>query len=263
MNMRTIEAEAILKLTVSLAEGPMWLSSTGEISWVEPFGGNLHIFDPIRRSDRVINVGPYVGSAAPDNLGGFVLAVKQGFARVTVSGEIESLADFVEQGVRLNDGKCAPDGAFWAGTMGENREPAAGSLYRLSSAGLVTKHLTGVTVSNGMAWDVEGRHFFYIDSPTRKIDCFDVDPTTHELSNRSTFIEIQEGWGNPDGMAIDDDGCIWVALWGGGRVVRYSPNGVPNRVVELPVKYPTSFVVALGRWSESLLASALEATSIP
>ena len=96
--MRTIEAEAILKLTVSLAEGPMWLSSTGEISWVEPFGGNLHIFDPIRRSDRVINVGPYVGSAAPDNLGGFVLAVKQGFARVTVSGEIESLADFVEQG---------------------------------------------------------------------------------------------------------------------------------------------------------------------
>ncbi len=238
--MKRIKAEAVLKSTVSLAEGPMWLSSTGELSWVEPFDGNLHIFNPESREDRVIDVGPYVGSAAPDISGGFVFATRQGFARLTSSGEIESLAGLVEQGVRLNDGKCAPDGAFWAGTIGENREPLAGSLYRLSPTGSITIQLTGVTVSNGMAWEPDGKRFYYIDSPTRRIDSFDVDSTTQELSNRRTFIEVQEGWGNPDGMAIDDEGCLWVALWGGGKVVRYTPEGVPDTVVELPVKYVTS-----------------------
>jgi sugar lactone lactonase YvrE len=139
----------------------------------------------------------------------------------------------------VRDGACDPAGRFWAGTMAIDERPGAGSLYRLDPDGQVTLIIAGVTISNGLAWSADARRMFYVDSPTQRIDVFHFELATGAIANRRPFASIPVEDGIPDGLTIDVDDGVWVALWGGGRLHRYTRGGVLDRVVRVPVTYPT------------------------
>jgi sugar lactone lactonase YvrE len=137
---------------------------------------------------------------------------------------------------RMNDGKCDPAGRFWAGTMPFDPAPGSqsGAMYRLDKDFQVTKVLSGVTLTNGLDWTLDGQHMYYIDSMTQGVDVFDFDPATGNLANRKRLITIAPEQGLPDGMTVDAEGGLWVALHGSGSVRRYMPDGRVDRVVRVP-----------------------------
>lgn len=155
-----------------------------------------------------------------------MLAVQRGFARFTPeSGSLEIMAEPERDmpGNRFNDGKCDPAGRFWAGTMDVNFAPGKGSLYRLGIDGSVRRMLSGVSCSNGIVWTRDARIMYYIDTPTREIAAFDFDASTGDIAQRRVAVRIPEHLGFPDGMCIDADDNLWVAMWGGSSVTRWNP----------------------------------------
>ena len=141
-------------------------------------------------------------------------------------------------GNRINDGKADPAGRLWFGTMGKGWEPGVAALYRLDERGLRVI-ADGVTLSNGLDWDVERRRMYYVDSATQQIDVFDYDVATGAVENRRRWAAIDAADGLPDGLCLDAEGCLWLALFGGGVVRRYDPDGAVMANVTLPVAHPT------------------------
>ena len=227
---------------VELGEGPVWDDRQGVLIWVNIWAGDVHSYDPASGRDSAIGVGQPVGAAVPRRSGGLVLAVRDGFAFLDPDGRLTSVAEVEagNPGNRMNDGKCDRHGRFWAGTMAGDSRPGAGALYRLDPDLSVTRVLEGVTVSNGLAWSLDDRTMYYIDTPTQRVDAFDYDPGSGTIENRRPLIEIPEEAGSPDGMTIDAEGFLWVALYGGRAVRRFSPDGRLERVVELPAANVTS-----------------------
>jgi sugar lactone lactonase YvrE len=161
----------------------------------------------------------------------------------------------VGAGVRFNDGKCDPAGRFWAGTMAYDDEPAVGALFRLDPDLSVSKQLSDVTISNGLAWSGDQRTMYYIDTPTRRVDRFAFDPESGSISDRQTVVEIPETSGYPDGMTIDAEEGLWIAMWDGGRIERYI-GGRLERIVEMPVSRPTSIAFGGSDYDEMFVTSA-------
>jgi sugar lactone lactonase YvrE len=141
---------------------------------------------------------------------------------------------------RMNDAVADPSGRFWAGSMACDQSPGNGALYRLDPDGSVRTMLRGLTISNGPAFTADGRTMYLSDTPLGHVDRFDVDPGTGELSGRRPFLRIAESDGAPDGLTVDAQGHLWVALFGGGAVRRYRPDGELDRTVSLPARQPTS-----------------------
>jgi sugar lactone lactonase YvrE len=174
-------------------------------------------------------------------MGGLVVALRDGFG-ILADGHLQMVAP-VEADLpdnRMNDGKCDPAGRYLAGTMHLDELLGRGALYRLNSDLSVDRLITGVTISNGLAWSIDGRLMYYIDSPTQRVDAFDYDTESGELSNRRPFVHISPDIGAPDGMTLDSEGCLWVALFDGGAVHRFTPDGALETVVELPTRQITS-----------------------
>ncbi|HXW82755.1 MAG TPA: SMP-30/gluconolactonase/LRE family protein, partial [Acidimicrobiales bacterium] len=146
--------------------------------------------------------------------------------------------------VRFNEGKVGPEGRFVAGTMDWHEQEALGKLYQLGPDGAVTTLLDGVAISNGLDATDDGKALFYIDTPLGGVDVFERDPATGALSGRRRFVDVPAADGAPDGMTLDAEGCIWVALWGGGQVRRFDPSGRLIAAVEVPARQVSS--VAFG-----------------
>jgi L-arabinonolactonase len=160
-------------------------------------------------------------------------------------GELEWLyrPELEYRGTRFNDGRVDPAGRFWAGTMveGDARDaaslPVRGSLYWVGN-GSRGRALRDIGISNSLCFSPDGKTLYFADSPTRQIMAYALDPVTGELGAGRVFART-EGQGVPDGSAVDAEGCLWNAEWGGARVVRYAPDGRIDRVLELPVSQPT------------------------
>jgi sugar lactone lactonase YvrE len=219
---------------VEHAEGPFWYG--GRFGWVDVMAGRLWVagYDGETLTDpKSYDVGRPVGAAVPCTAGGWVLAAGTAFLKLEENGTVtpltEDLADPSQ--VRMNDGKCDPAGRFWAGTMDNQETRPIGSLYVFD--GRLRTVLDGVTISNGLGWSPDHRLMYYIDTPTDRVDVFDYDKDSGEISGRRPFVDVHGG--HPDGMTVDDEGFLWVALWGGGAVRRYDPDGRPAGVVHLPV----------------------------
>ncbi len=225
-----------------LGEGPRWDAAAQRLLWVDIEAGALHLFDPARGDDRKIPLGIRVGAVAPTQAGGVLAALADRLAVVDL--EDESVHTLVEvphgEGLRLNDGACDPAGRFWVGSMALDYARGAGALYRYSSDGGLDRMLEDVTISNGIGWSPDGGTMYYVDSMTYRVDRFDFDPGTGEIADRRPFAVIERGAGIPDGLAVDDEGGIWLALWGGGAVRRYSPEGALDRVLAVPAEKVTA-----------------------
>jgi sugar lactone lactonase YvrE len=233
-----VEAEVVLDTHASVGEGPTWDERTKSLVWVDIMGGAVHVYDPASGQDHVVEVGQPVGAAALREAGGLVLALRDGVGLLDADlGNLQIVAD-VEAEVptnRFNDGKCDAAGRFWAGTMATDEvTTGAGALYRVDPDYSVRRVLSGVTLSNGLDWSADNRRMYYIDSPTQGVDTFDFDLEQGTLGARRRLISIPADEGLPDGMTIDAEGGLWVALHGSGTVRRYLPDGRLERVIRVP-----------------------------
>jgi sugar lactone lactonase YvrE len=239
-------AALALDVRAELGEGPVWDSIAACLYFVDILRGRVHRFDPATSGCRTYDLGARVGSVGAVALtadGDLLLAARDGFARLSPStGEVSTIAALEgnDPDVRMNDGSCDPAGRFWAGTMALDERPGAGALYRLDSNGRVHTMLRDVSISNGLDWSDDRLTMYYIDSPTQSVDVFDFDDATGSIGNRRTFVRIAADEGTPDGLTLDAEGFLWVALWGGWTVHRYAPDGSRDAVVRLPTAYPTS-----------------------
>jgi sugar lactone lactonase YvrE len=237
---RELTADVAVPAQCELAEGPVWDADRQQLVWVDIQPGEVHSFDPAAGTRRQFAVDSQVGTVGLTADGRLVLALEDGFARCDADGQhLERLpSPEIDTGlVRFNDGKPDPWGGFWAGTMQRDEgHDGLGSLYRLSPDGTVTELVPGVSLSNGLDWTDDRTRFYYVDSPTGAIDLFDTDPETGALSNRRRFVDVTpDGNGIPDGLTLDADGGIWIAIWGTGELRRYAPDGQLDTVVRLPV----------------------------
>jgi sugar lactone lactonase YvrE len=222
------------------AEGPCWDPRTGRLVWIDQYAGLVTVgdFDPAEQRvapARTYELGSPVGAVVPSRAfgGGWLTASAQGFAHLAEDGTVTLLAQpeaDTPARTRMNDGKCDALGRFWAGSMAFDKTHGAGSLYRLDPDLTVTVALRGVTISNGLAWSADGTQLYYIDTPTQHVDRFRV-ATDGTLHDRTTVVSIEDGF--PDGMCIDDESCLWVAVWGGHAVHRYSTAGELLAVVDV------------------------------
>ena len=239
-----MQAELLVDAQASLGEGPLWDEQTRQLYWVDIVKRALHIYDPATGRDQQYDVGEMVGTVVLGRSGAVYLAVQEGFARFdTASGQLDYLARPADHPTtnRFNDGKCSPEGRFWAGTMGVEIVAGAGALYRLDPDHSCHTILTGVTVSNGLVWTADGGTMYYIDSPTRTVVAYRYDAASGTLSSPRVVVDTAAVAGVPDGMAIDAAGKLWIAHFGGWAVRRWDPvDGALLAEIRVPVANVTA-----------------------
>ena len=224
--------EVAIENRALLGEGPRWDAARSRLLWVDIERGELHVFDG---EDHARQLGARVGAAAPTESGAVLVALADRLA--FLDGELRTAATFPhDASIRTNDGACDPFGRFWIGTNALDFAPHAGALYRYDGV-VLERMLDGVTLSNGLGWSPNGERMYYIDSHTFRIDVLDFDG---EISNRRPFVTLDERDGTPDGLAVDDEGGVWVALYGGSAIRRYDSGGVLTETVELPAENVTA-----------------------
>jgi sugar lactone lactonase YvrE len=227
-----------------LGERPVWDASVGGIVWVDINEGSVHRFTTDAGDTVIARAGVSVGAAAPRVGGGYVFATKNGFRLVGADGTADGplvVPPGMRANVRFNDGACDSAGRFWAGTTAIDGEAGTASLYRLDADGSVTEILTGVTESNGLGWSPDGATFYYTDSGELEstVRAFGFDERAGTLHDERELVRFGPGDGTADGLVVDADGCLWVAMWEGGCVRRYSADGALVGLYPVPVSRPT------------------------
>lgn len=219
-----------------LCEGPVWDSRTAELLWVDIRAGQIHRATlagdpPDLVKQATVTLDPPLSAVLPTESGGVLAAVGDNIFRVADDGTRTRLATLPvpRDGVRLNDAKVDPSGRLLAGTVAEDRVPGSAALYRLDPHGALTALLTGVTISNGLGWSPDGRTLYYADSATFRVDAIDYDLEAGTLGARRKFATFDDG--EPDGLTVDADGCVWIAVWGAGEVRAFHPDGRPRATV--------------------------------
>ncbi|MDC0766031.1 SMP-30/gluconolactonase/LRE family protein [Streptomyces sp. HD] len=234
--------EVAVPADAELGEGPTWDPASGRLLWIDILRSRIHTYDPVSGRRSVRTAPQHIGAVKPRVGGGLVLNLRDGVGLLDPDDTFRWLHHEPVPGRRANDAAVAPDGALWAGTMRYDEAPGGGTLSRLTGDGAVRVVLDDVAVSNGTGWSPDGRLMYYIDSPTRRIDVF--DHADGGVADRRPFAEIEDGAGFPDGLTVDADGCVWVALWEGSAVRRYTPTGELDRVIPLPVPRVTACAFA-------------------
>lgn len=234
-----MRAEQVTDPVAYHGEGPVWSERWGGLRWVDMLAGDVLSLV----TDGAINrrhVGNVAAVLRPRRQGGAVIGVERGFALEDADGTLTYLDElWTDTRVRMNEGGCDPDGRFYCGSMAYDQRPGAGALYRFDPDGSVRVVLENVTISNGLEWSPDGSRAYYNDTPTQRIDVFDYDGESG-LTGRRPFAEIPAEAGGPDGLTVDEEGGVWVALYGGGAVRCYTPEGVLDEVIEVPAKQVTA-----------------------
>jgi sugar lactone lactonase YvrE len=239
-----MHSELVLDVQATLGEGAIWHTRERRLYWVDIELGRLHCYDPADGTDRVFELGQMVGTVVPRSRGGVMVALQDGFAAFDPqTGALTFWGDPEEHlpRNRFNDGKCDPAGRFWAGTISLDRERGAASLYCLEPDGRVRTMWQGVTNSNGIAWSLDPVTMYYIDTPTQQVTAFDYDLASGHIANPRAVITIPADAGKPDGMTVDAEGMLWIALWEGSCVGRWNPRtGARLETILVPARRVTS-----------------------
>lgn len=235
-----MKAEQLTAACATHGEGPVWDAAAGRLRWVDMLRGDVLTRAPDGTIER-LHVGSVAAAVRPRAAGGLVVAVERGFAVLDRDGQpVREATAFDDPGYRMNDGGTDRQGRFFCGSMAYDMGDPHGALYRYDADGTIAAVLTGVTVSNGVAWSPDGGSMYYIDSVTQRVDVFDYDTASGTPGRRRPLARVDPERGMPDGLALDDEGGLWVALWHGAAVHRYGPDGRLDAVVELPVELVTA-----------------------
>jgi sugar lactone lactonase YvrE len=237
-----VSVDVAIRAVAGLGEGPRWDAANGRLHWVDIEKSELHSFDPAGGNDDVWPLDGGVTAAAPMQSGGILVALSDRLAVIPVGGGDPRPVAWMPHGddVRLNDGACDPAGRFWVGSMAVDERPGGGALYRYSPDGRLDLVVDEVTLSNGIGWSADGSDMYYVDSLAYRIDVFDFDVQSGRASDRRPLVAIEERDGIPDGLAVDDEGGIWLALWGGAEVRRYTRDGRLDRTLAIPADNVTA-----------------------
>jgi sugar lactone lactonase YvrE len=227
-----------VRANAKLAEGPRWDAAARRLLWVDIEGRELHVLE--KGEDRAIAFEAMVCAAAPTSGGAVLVALADRLALVELADESVRTLVRLPHGpaLRSNDGACDAAGRFWIGTMRLDQTPGAGALYRYD--GSLVRVLDKVTLSNGIGWTRDDTRMYYIDSPVQRVDLFDFDLASGRVDDRRPFVSIDESDGIPDGLTVDDEGGVWVALYGGSCVHRYDESGHLDAVLDVPAENVTS-----------------------
>jgi sugar lactone lactonase YvrE len=239
-----VTAEPVGDAAAVLGEGPYWRPEDDALLWVDVVRSHLHM-TRVQLGETITVELDTVSAAFPAVGGGIITAGGHRLMlRATRPGEDWAGRIIAEaparDGVRFNDASVDPAGRVWVGSMDIKEKEPLGTLYRLDSGGTLTPVVKGATVSNGIGWSPDGTRMYYNDSPLRRIDMFDYDQATGEAYQGRMFADLSGADGFPDGLTVDADGYVWVAMFAGGALRRFTPAGHQDAVIPLPVSQPTS-----------------------
>lgn len=255
---RRLSAELFFDGCCDLGEGPSWDALNQRFVFVDILANTVYCLGEEGAVQARYATPSHIGAALPARDGVLLLVLRDGFAILEADGSITTLLHLraLPSTVRFNDGKCDPIGRAFAGTMAYAETAGAGTLYRLDDGPKATALLQRTTISNGMGWSPDLRTMYFVDSPTQTIAAFDYDIETGALGDGVEFVKIPIADGMPDGLCVDDAGGVWVALFGGSSVRRYTPAGSLDTVIDLPVTQPTSCAFGGRRGDQLMITTA-------
>lgn len=236
MSQPPLKAELVLAAQAELGEGARWDSRTSSLLWVDILRGELHQFNPSSGKDTSRSVGRHLGAVAPRTKSGFVAATREGFVFLLDDGREERLAaPYAERPeLRFNDGRADRSGRFWADSLAYDLSPGKAAVFRLDRDRSAHAVVDGLWLGNGIDWSPDDRLFYLVDTLHRQVDVFDFHSAEGTLTGRRRFLDVPESIGHPDGLTVDAGGCVWLALFNGGCVHRYTPDGRLDLRVEVP-----------------------------
>ncbi|WP_448204644.1 SMP-30/gluconolactonase/LRE family protein [Azospirillum sp. sgz302134] len=237
------DARPVVAHRCTLGEGPLWSVQRQRLYWTDIQGRRLWCFDPLTGTSNSWEAPDRIGCMALRRDGTLLAAFARGFAVYDPdSGRTEPVHDFEPDipSTRLNDGRCDRQGRFIAGGTDEGQpQRPISSVWRLDADHRAERLIPNVAVANSLCFSPDGRTLYMTDTPERVIRAYDYDPATGRLGERRDFHRLPPGPGNPDGSTVDSQGFLWNAEYGGGRVVRYAPDGTVDRVVTVPTPNTT------------------------
>ncbi len=235
------KVEKVSEIKAKLGEGSIWDQNKQVLYWVDIEEGKLFEYSPLQNKTITHNAGKKIGTIVPETDNTVVLALQDGIYRMFLHNDsLEFIAkpSSLNDKQRFNDGKCDPQGRFWVGSIGAYNSCF---LYRLDHDGNITEMLDSVTTSNGIIWSQDSKKMYYVDTRSSKVRQFEFNGTDGSISHEKVIIEIPKTLGHPDGMTIDNEGKLWIALWGGSCVCRYDPlTGELLQKIDVPAKNVTS-----------------------
>ena len=226
-----------------LGEGPCWSVAEQVLYWVDIKGRSFYRYNPSDNITSKFSLPEEIGAIVPRTKGGWVAAISSGLAFISdPSLTVHPITNPESHlpGNRFNDGKCDAVGRFWAGTMDNSEQDTSGSLYCLDLDGTIRTMETNLGISNGLGWSPDNSIFYLTDSPKKTIYSYDFNLETGTIDNRRIFTKVPDGKGWPDGLTVDADGYVWSAHWDGCCLTRYTPDGMIDLVIPLPIPRPTS-----------------------
>lgn len=260
-------AELVINTHDQLGEGPVWDVRQSRIDWVDITGKRLHRYDPKTEALDTIEIGEDIGAFAHRDRGGYVLALRKGFALMEASSRQWRMVAEIEPdrpGNRMNDGKCDRAGRFWAGSLAYDARRGAGSLYRFDPDGRVHTMLRDLGIANGLDWTADDHTMYFIDSFALGVDVYDFDVASGGISNRRRVVDVEWDESTPaglsiaDGMTLDAEGHLWVAIYGKGEVRRYSSQGELELTVDVGVAGVTSCAFGGDDFQDLYITTALQ-----
>jgi len=235
------KVELFYQIDAIIGEGAYWDWRTSELLMVDITGGRVIKLSPSGDLIKEYQLGNKVGAViGVENSSNYLLVEQRGLTMMAPSGartELLMLLEANEQ-KRFNDAKADPAGRLWAGVMGMDQRPGVGALYSYQAGGLMHQMITDLTVPNGLDWTIDNKTMYFIDSPTRTVGVYDFNLETAEISLRNSFTMPISG--NPDGMTLDAEDNLWIALWDGSAVIQLSPEGKLMQQIDLPVSRVTT-----------------------
>jgi sugar lactone lactonase YvrE len=257
--MRSPTPDVLFAGPALLAEGPVYDAPHDQLLWVDIEGGRVHRMSLATRQHDELEMGQPVGAVVLRERGGLAYALRDGLAVTDDWGEPIRFVTATERDRkdhRMNDGKCDARGRFWVGTMAIDARPGRGTLYRIDGDYREHPIARGFTIPNGLCWSLDQTRMYHIDSEERRVDVFDYDAESGDLSGRRTLFTIPDASGVPDGMTIDDSGALWIAHFDGGAVQRYTLEGVVDRTIEVPASKVTSCTFGGPRYDQMFITTA-------
>lgn len=247
----------VLAARARLGECPLWEADRQWLFWVDAYNYRVHQFDPATGHDRYFETGDVVSAIALTNQDQLLMALRDRLALLNLpTGEIVTVyqMQFPFPNTRLNDGRCDSRGRFWIGSISEAPEQA--ELYRYDPEGSLQVMETGLTISNGLGWSPDGSTFYLTDSAKHKIYAYSYESETGTIRDRRVLIDLTDEGVEPDGLAIDQQGNLWSALWNGWCIACFNPAGEELLRVSLPVQCPTSLTFGGPHLTDLYITSA-------